>query len=671
VSFLNPWVWLGALAVGVPIWLHLRSRSGPVFAFPTLRFLEDQPRPRSRGLRLRDLLLFLLRAGAVVLLVAGFARPYTGSGTRIVESRVHVLDSTLSRQAGDGWAKDRDRIAQDLRSGPGDTQDAVVELTARPRVLVSFAEDRAEGARRLQELTPSYARGSYLEALRLAQSLLAQSLGERRRILVYADHQENQWTENETSPPFLEGVDVELVSRPSTLERPNLSVAEPTVRRFFLGENAYVDLAAELRHDGPFRSARLRLSANGKEILTDELAFDRPTGLATLRGQWRSDPTAWVRGEIEIEHADDALAADDKVYFALPPVEEGRVALLARSPFLRAALSPETMKGRWAATRLDPSAPGLAEGPEEALPDVLVLEGDYAQSQSVRKLVLRCLTTGRGVLLFVPRLTPLVKGFLTELGFTAEEARGSAVDAFRLVAGDHPIFRPFLSGELGDILAPHILHHVSLASPQAVPLLFGTSGDALLLEGLSTKGRLLVFAFGADREQTDWPVQPSFVPFLDITLQHARQGTPLQTSAAPGEVVVHQTTPGHKPPHEVVLREGQDERGRAAFDAAGTARVEAPARPGIYALTYDADPAVMALLAVNPRAKESVLRFVADPVAVKAWTLSTTPAAAPVRAALPTLGAADQRWWWWCVLAGAVALALESALVMSRRRGTV
>ena len=39
------------------------------------------------------------------------------------------------------------------------------------------------------------------------------------------------------------------------------------------------------------------------------------------------------------------LVADDHSYFCLPPVEEGRVSVLARSPYLNLALAPEVMRG--------------------------------------------------------------------------------------------------------------------------------------------------------------------------------------------------------------------------------------------------------------------------------------------------------------------------------------
>jgi hypothetical protein len=673
MSFLHPALLAGALAVGVPLWLHLRSKAGAVFLFPTLRFLEDQPRPRSRGFRLRDVLLFLVRAAGVILLAAGFAWPYRDRGRRVVESRVHLIDATLSRRADEGFARDRERVRQAVRAGGTDAQDAVIVLTSRPRVLVSFTDDREEAAQRVAAVEPSHARGAYVEAFRLAQSVLAQSLGSRRRILVYADHQENQWTEQETSPPFLDGVEVEVVQAPAREGRPNLSVGEPAVRRFFLGEQAFVDLGVELRHDGPFRTAHVRLGANGARILEDDLALDGETGLATLRGQWRSDPGQWLRGEIALETGSDALTEDDRVYFALPPVLEGRLALAARSPYLRAALAPETMKGRWAATLIEPGALAVEKLSEEELPEVLVLESDYAQSQAVRTLALRCLNNGRGVLLFVRRETPLVKGFLAELGVFVSAPRAAGEETFRLVAGDHPIFRPFLNGELGDVLAPRVFEHVALQSTQAVPLLFGRSGDPLLLEGTATKGRLLVFAFGLDRAQTDWPLQPSFLPFLDIALQHARQGTPVQTSAAPGELVTHVVAPGRALPGELALRRDGRELLRVPVDKNRSARFEAPELPGIYELTYAADPAVQALVAVNPSPKESVLRYRREPAALKTWTMAAEASDPDRRAAVPArLTAGDDRLWWWCLAAAAAALALESALLaFDRRRRTV
>ena len=213
LSFLNPWFWLGALAVAAPIWLHLRrKRETNLVEFSALRFLDDQPEPRRSPLRLRDLLLFALRVLALLALVAAFAWPYLrGANTAPVrESRVYILDNTLSHQANDGFTRDRDRVLSEISKGPSDIQMAVIELTSAPRVVVSFGENREAAKQKLKALEPSFQRGSYLAAFRQANSLLGNSLGEQKRIILLGDNQENQWNENVNTPPFLRNVQVDL-----------------------------------------------------------------------------------------------------------------------------------------------------------------------------------------------------------------------------------------------------------------------------------------------------------------------------------------------------------------------------------------------------------------------------------------------------------------------------
>src|SRR5437879_4876051 len=116
-SFLNPWFWLGAIAVAAPIWLHLRrKRETNIVRFSALRFLEDQPEPRRSPARLQNLVLLALRLMAVLLVVAAFAWPYLrrADTATVKESRVYILDNTMSHQAGNGFTRDRDRILSEL-----------------------------------------------------------------------------------------------------------------------------------------------------------------------------------------------------------------------------------------------------------------------------------------------------------------------------------------------------------------------------------------------------------------------------------------------------------------------------------------------------------------------------------------------------------------------------
>lgn len=669
MSFLNPWLLAGALGAAIPVWLHLRRRRAPARLFSALQFLEDAPQARRDGLRPRDLLLLALRVAALLLLVGAFAWPYLRRPeSQVTESLVYILDNTLSQQADGGFERSRAGALAALRGAAGRTQVAVVELRSRPRVVAAFTDARADALRQVEALAPSYERGSYLDAFRMAQSLLEQSLGSRKRIVADGDGQENQWTENESSPPFLRDVAVSLPPRQTPPSRPNLSLGDPVARLFFVGDRTFVDFSIQLRHQGPATQARVRLEANGREILHDDVDLGRGSDLLTLRAQWETKPSEFLAGSMRLEGAGDALAADDAAYFCLPPVREGRIALLARSPYLRAALAPETMRGRWQATPVDLGNPAFAEVAERDLADVMVVEASYAQSDRVRSLLLRHLNNGRGALLFLDRDTPLLPSLLGELGL-ATGGESATPDGVRFVATDHPVFRPFLNGELGDVSAVRVARHVRLRGKDAQPLLFGSSGDMLLLEGTSTRGRLLVFAFGLDRAHTDWGVQPSFLPFLDLALQHARSGTPVETSAEAGGALLHELPPGRTASQLVLRRDGR-EIARAAFDATRRARLQAPGTPGFYTIGYDAAPAVEAMLAVNPSPRESVLRYVQEPRALAAWSIASTgPAAAPPEAGSAAASrAVDQRLWWALLLAAAAAFLLEDLHLLLMRR---
>src|SRR6185369_8948480 len=118
--------------------------------------------------------------------------------------------------------------------------------------------------------------------------------------------------------------------------------------------------------------------------------------------------------------------------------------LLAQSQYLRLALSPEIMRGQWATRVLEPSKLSAElENNQDA--EVLCIESNYLQSGDARKLLLRYLSNGRGVLLLVNRLTPAITGFLRELGFEADgmvNAPKAAAEKFQFVFSNHPIFHP-------------------------------------------------------------------------------------------------------------------------------------------------------------------------------------------------------------------------------------
>ena len=215
IAFFYPLAWLGALAVAVPIWLHLRRREDPnLVRFSALQFLDDQPAARQRRLWPHEL------AAAA----AATARPAAAGGGLFLAlpgvSRARDPDQREPRLYPGQHAQPPGR-RPDLPRHATRLSTSCSTRALRPRSpwsksrisresWSSFGDSRQEAIERLQQLEASYQRGSYLAAFRLADRLLRQSLGEQRHIVLLGDSQENQWIEGRSVPPFLENVDVTL-----------------------------------------------------------------------------------------------------------------------------------------------------------------------------------------------------------------------------------------------------------------------------------------------------------------------------------------------------------------------------------------------------------------------------------------------------------------------------
>ena len=680
MNFLHPLFWLGLGALAVPVYLHLRRADREtVVAFAALRFLDDLPTARRAPLQLRQILLLLLRALAVLLLVAAFARPFfTPRDEHTTSSTVYLFDNTLSRQADPRWEDDKRLIARALRTAGPRQQTAVVELAGQPRVVVGWGDAPAPAATMVENLPPTHQRGAFLAGFRLANSLLQQSLGEKKSLVFLTDNQQNQWEESTGIVPFLTPGLVTMPDPPREKSRPNLSVSRPRVQRFFAGEKCVMQFVCEVRHEGLTTDPTVTLGVNGQEILRRTMALKDAPPAILLTAQWEADPAQWVDGIVRADAADDALAADNTVRFACAPLREGKVCLLSNSAYLRAALDADVSRGKWSAQILPPdelaaalAAPGTADA------DVLVLDASYLASSQARQLVDRYFAGGRGVFIAVDRETTLIDGALRQYGFTPKTSTAAAPEPpaapLRFFTQDSPVFAPFKLAELGNVLEVRMEKYHPLQTSDAKPILFAQNGDAVLFEGLHGPGRLLVAAFGFDRVHTDWVIHPTFLPFLDQALQSLRPQPLLTTNLEPGETWLA-TVPRQTRVGRLHLRDGKREIDSGTLDASGRALIKMPDTPGNYRVTYDDAATTEQMVSVNPAPEESDLHYVpagADPLRV--WTMNaalggSAAVAVPTQGNSPRGGTAEaQPWWWYVALAGLVALFAELAFTSTSR----
>jgi hypothetical protein len=98
--WLHPLAWLGALAVGAPLLIHLLvHRRAQILLFPTLRFLEPTRRASIRRHRLDDVSLLLVRGAVLTVATAAFAGPVLITSARRAAWDTRVVRAVVTESS--------------------------------------------------------------------------------------------------------------------------------------------------------------------------------------------------------------------------------------------------------------------------------------------------------------------------------------------------------------------------------------------------------------------------------------------------------------------------------------------------------------------------------------------------------------------------------------------
>ena len=144
MNFLTPWFLVGVSALAIPVLIHLIQRERKrVVVFPSLMFLRRIPYQSVRRRSIRHWFLLLLRAAAILLIVAAFARPFIPQGALAIAASdgarevVVLLDQSASMGYGDQFQRARDAARQAVEGLGGEDK----------ATLVLFAKNAEESVR--------------------------------------------------------------------------------------------------------------------------------------------------------------------------------------------------------------------------------------------------------------------------------------------------------------------------------------------------------------------------------------------------------------------------------------------------------------------------------------------------------------------------------------------
>ena len=538
MAFLAPLFLIGLAAIAVPILVHLIERERKdVVDFPSLMFIERIPYQSVERRRIHNWLLLLMRAGAMALIVAAFARPFltvdpvSAAGAVTGASEVVILlDRSASMGYGDVWEQAKAQALQVVNGLSGADQATLVLFSTGAEETVRATSDRSQLETAIDNAQVSAHATRFAPALRLAQSLLLRSSLPRREVVLISDFQRSGWERRE-EVALPEGATLAPISvaAPGTADFSVTSVAFQ--RGSFSGEER-VSVVAGLTNRSltPVSNVQVTLEIDGRVVDSRTVSID-PNASTSVTFPPVTVATANMLGTVSA--GADALPANNAFHFVLSPSRplsvlviqgEGTATSGPASPSLFLATALETSQSPpftldvLTAARVTPDAlVGRS---------VVVLNNATSLSTDIDTLLGRFVNQGGGLLIAVGERSPwaaeapLMPGILSSA--TDRPAMGGGTLGF--LDYSHPVFDQFKDPRNGNFANTRIYRYRRL-TPAATDHVLARfdDGGAAFVERRVGAGHVIAWTSTLDRSWNNFPNQHLFVPVMHDAMRYLAQ----------------------------------------------------------------------------------------------------------------------------------------------------
>jgi len=561
MGLLAPLYFAGALAVALPILFHLIRRtphSRQVFS--SLMFLSQSPPRLTRRSRLTNILLLILRAAALIVLAAAFARPFFSRAADLESThaggrRVAILlDTSASMRRADLWQQAVHQAEQTVDQLTPSDEASLYFFDEHVRPAMTLTEwNELEPARRatilksrLAEAKPTWSATHLGDAIATVADALADTQNATknapekaaRQVILISDMQQGAHVETLQNYQWPKGVLLEVHA---------VSTKQPTNAGLQLVRDATAaDEPAAARDN-----TRLRIRVNNEPDSTKEqfsLSWATAAGpIASLQahsvyvppGKGQVVKLPWPKPDLNADRllltGDDA-DFDDTLYLVPPRRENVRVLYVGDD-------SPDDVKGlgyylqtAWAES---PQRKVELVGHKPAQPiadtDLLSVRTVVATGQlpPASSAALRRFAQSGGDVLYVladPAAAPTATDLLSIIDLPVEESPARDYALIGRVDTRHPLFAPFADARFADFTKIHFWKHRRLKLPAAVaatirPLAWFDDGDPFLVEQPLGKGRLLLATAGWNLADSQLALSTKFVPLMAGLLGRHDAGT--------------------------------------------------------------------------------------------------------------------------------------------------
>jgi len=663
MTFLSPMFLAAAGAAVIPLILHLMARRRTVrMPFSTIRFLKLAQKQSSTKVRMENFLLWLLRTLLMLLLAFAFAKPiarlsgHGTFGTLLGSSRRDVTivwDGSYSMSyeinGKSVWDTSKETVVSIIRGlNKGDrvsiflAADTVTPLIAEPTsdLDVAIATVKAQEFR--------YTTSSLSDAaLAAVESLKATS--NEREVFIVTDGQSSAWDGFRAAVKepthVVSAWDPQRVDRNVPFFVTLLGAREPVntapvsveVQPPLIMTDTSPELRVTIAHTGPAQQTSVTLYVDDQEVVRRSVDLGINGGYNLM---FSIPPmTAGVHA-VRIETADDALMLDNS-YLLLLKVRESLPILVAGSEedafFIDHALAPSE-RTPVKAKRIDPGL--LASETLDSYPCIFLVNALPLPGQAMDAL--QDYVRRGGVVAIFPGDHAGAQDYKA-LNFLPAAVvqivdNGDAPERQALVLLD-PLDALFAGLKMPPGVSPAATVQRRLGfgklNADSEALVGASSENPFLLSRTFGAGRVLLFSVSADRQWSDLPLSPFFLPMIHQTVRLACGIGQDKLQVAPASTfvlsdVISQVPEGATliaPDHSSLpIRKVQKTGQEGDF----ALLVDHVTKPGYYTLSAGGPGAPEPLMAVNLDRAESDLTpippgEIAAVTGLKNVTVSTSP----------------------------------------------
>jgi len=512
MGFLSPWFLLGAVAIGLPIWLHLlRQHRRTPMSFSSVMFFERRVQSSIQQRRLRYLLLLAMRVLVLLFLALAFASPFVNRKVVAATARtltVIAVDHSFSMRYGNRMRQAKLRAAQELSALRGNTLAEIVAVDSRVEALTPPLMDRRPLLSAIESIEPTDLASSFGQFVR-AMRVREQTTGMWLDVRFVSDMQQTSMPRSFKDLQMGPHTALHLISVAGS-RAPNWAVEAVNASPHVYDPRSTQVTATISGWQTDASTKRASLLMDGTRIASKDIRVP-PSGRAEVEFLGFNVPYGMHRAQVQVEGGDE-LAEDDAFPFSIERSDPRKVLFLSaagriRDPvYYRAAMesAPDTGLVIRPASLEQAASEDLAQYAFIVLNDVGALPP--STEQHIREYV------QNGGSLFVA------------LGPASAGAARAPVTADRYGTAHQVQEADFIDGQAAALRGVGNLANVRFfevarldPKPDARVLVKLADGSPLLIEERIGEGRVLTFGSGLDNVSNDFPLHTSFVPFVAQT----------------------------------------------------------------------------------------------------------------------------------------------------------